>query len=130
MTPVESMTIDVDLGKDGRMTYRSAARTEGLKSQLGSELTLYWISAYGGGLFLPFRDVTNNRTTYGSGRYILDTIKGADLGCGKEGGIILDFNFSYNPSCALNNRYVCPLPPKENTLPEAVTAGETYGQEN
>ncbi len=126
LTSVETRSIDVDLGADGKMSYKAVGRTEGLTDRLGSELTVYWINSYGGGLFLPFRDATNTRTTYGGGRYILDAIKGADLGLGPSGGLILDFNFSYNPSCALNSEYVCPLPPVDNTLPEAVTAGEIY----
>ena len=55
------------------------ARTEGLKASLGAELTLYWIEGYGGGVFLPFTDATSGAETYGGGRYLLDTIKGADL---------------------------------------------------
>jgi uncharacterized protein len=86
-------------------------------------LTLYWIDGYGGGLFLPFRDGTNGAETYGGGRYLYDTIKGADLGAGQD-EIVLDFNFSYNPSCAYSPRWVCPLAPPENTLPFRVEAGE------
>lgn len=129
LTSVAAQMIDVDLGADGRMVYTAVGRTTGLQKRLGSELTLYWINAYGDGLFLPFRDASNNRTTYGGGRYLLDAIKGADLGLGPNGGLILDFNFSYNPSCALNTHYVCPLPPAENSLAEDVLAGETYSRE-
>ena len=86
-------------------------------------LTLFWIDGYGGGLFLPFRDRTNGAETYGGGRYLYDTIKGADLGAGQD-EIVLDFNFSYNPSCAYSPRWVCPLAPPENTLPFRVEAGE------
>ena len=46
----------------------------------GHELELFWLEAYGGGLFLPFRDATSGSETYGGGRYLLDTVKGADLG--------------------------------------------------
>jgi uncharacterized protein (DUF1684 family) len=87
-------------------------------------LSLFWISGYGGGVFVPFADATSRETTYGGGRYLLDTIKGADLGSTPEGEIILDFNFAYNPSCAYNPRWTCPLAPPENRLPFAVTAGE------
>jgi hypothetical protein len=86
-------------------------------------LTLYWIEGYGGGLFLPFRDGTNGTETYGGGRYLYDTIKGADLGAGRR-AITLDFNFSYNPSCAYSPRWLCPLSPAENSLPFRVAAGE------
>ena len=61
--------------------------------------------------------------TYGAGRYLYDTIKGADLGVGAE-SIVLDFNFAYNPSCAYDERWSCPLSPPENRLPFAVNAGE------
>ena len=86
-------------------------------------LNLYWIEGYGGGLFLPFADATNDRETYGGGRYLYDTIKGADLGLTAT-EILLDFNYAYNPSCAYDARWVCPLPLAENRLPLAVRAGE------
>jgi uncharacterized protein len=89
----------------------------------GHELELFWLEAYGGGLFLPFRDATGGAETYGGGRYLLDTIKGADLGA--EGGrLVLDFNFAYNPSCAYDPKWACPLSPPANRLPVAVRAGE------
>jgi len=91
----------------------------------GRQLSLdcYWLQGYGGGLFLPFGDATNGATTYGAGRYLLDTVKGADLG--SEGGrLVLDFNFAYNPSCAYDQRWVCPLAPPGNRLPVRVEAGE------
>jgi uncharacterized protein len=87
------------------------------------ELELFWLEAYGGGLFLPFRDATSRSETYGAGRYLLDTVKGADLGM--DGGrLVLDFNFAYNPSCAYDPRWACPLSPPANRLAVAVTAGE------
>jgi uncharacterized protein len=86
-------------------------------------LALYWIEVYGGGVFLSFRDVTSGRDTYGAGRYLLDTVKGADLG--SEGGrLVLDFNFAYQPSCSYDPAWVCPLAPPENRLPLEVRAGE------
>ena len=89
----------------------------------GAELELFWLEAYGGGLFLPFRDATSGAATYGGGRYLLDTVKGADLGV--EGArLILDFNFAYNPSCAYDPTWVCPLAPPGNRLPVPVRAGE------
>ena len=86
-------------------------------------LDLYWLEAYGGGLFLPFRDATSGRETYGGGRYLLDTVKGADLGT-LDGRLLLDFNFAYNPSCCYDPVWVCPLTPPANVLPIAVRAGE------
>jgi uncharacterized protein len=89
------------------------------------ELELYWLEGYGGGVFMPFRDATSGRETYGAGRYVLDTVKGADLGM--EGGLlVLDFNFSYNPSCAYDPQWVCPLAPPPNRLSMPIRAGELY----
>ena len=87
------------------------------------ELELYWLAGYGGGLFLPFRDATSGVETYGGGRYVLDTVKGADLGM-EDDRLVLDFNFAYNPSCSYDPRWVCPLSPPANGLPAAVRAGE------
>ncbi len=86
-------------------------------------LALYWLEGYGGGVFLPFRDSTSGAETYGAGRYLLDTVKGADLG-EEDGRLVLDFNFAYNPSCSYDPRWACPLAPAENWLPVAVEAGE------
>ncbi len=88
-------------------------------------LELYWLEGYGGGLFLPFRDATAGETTYGAGRYLIDTIKGADLGT-ELGALVLDFNFAYNPSCAYDPRWVCPLATPANRLGVAVMAGERW----
>jgi uncharacterized protein (DUF1684 family) len=89
------------------------------------ELELYWLDGYGGGLFLSFRDATSGSETYGAGRYLLDTVKGADLG--REGDrLVLDFNFAYNPSCAYDPRWVCPLVPLPNRLIVPIRAGERY----
>ena len=86
-------------------------------------LPVFWLTAYGGGIFLPFRDQSNGGTTYGGGRYLLDTVKGADLGH-DEDGVILDFNYAYHPSCVHSDRWVCPLAPPGSDLAFAVTAGE------
>jgi uncharacterized protein (DUF1684 family) len=86
-------------------------------------LGLYWIEVYGGGVFLSFRDGTSGRETYGAGRYLLDTVKGADLGT-EGGGLVLDFNFAYQPSCSYDPMWVCPLAPPENRLAVEVLAGE------
>lgn len=87
-------------------------------------LPLLWLEGYGGGLFLPFRDLTNGEETYGGGRYLLDQVKGADLGATTTGGIILDFNFAYHPSCAHDDRWTCPLAPPGSMIDEPVRAGE------
>ena len=91
----------------------------------GAPLTLEldWLESYGGGVFLCFRDTTSGTETYGGGRYLLDTVKGADLG-EDSGRLVLDFNFAYNPSCSYAPQWVCPLAPPANRLGVAVMAGE------
>jgi len=111
-------------GADGELRMQPFARSQGLQTALGGELTFYWLLGYGGGAFLPFADATSGRETYGAGRYLLDTIKGADLGSAADGRTVLDFNFAYNPSCAYSPRYVCPRAPAANRLPAAIRAGE------
>ncbi len=86
-------------------------------------LDLFWLDAYGGGLFIPFRDETSGIESYGGARYLLDTVKGADLGT-VDGRLVLDFNFAYNPSCAYNPKWVCPLSPPANRLAVPIRAGE------
>jgi uncharacterized protein len=88
-------------------------------------LELSWLAAYGGGAFLSFRDATSGRETYGGGRYLLDTVKGADLG-EDDGRLVLDFNFAYNPSCSYDPGWVCPLAPPANRLAIAIEAGERH----
>lgn len=70
-------------------------------------------------LFLPFRDATNDETTYGGGRYI--DLKMADV---ESETVVLDFNKCYNPWCHYSDGYNCPIPPPENTLDVAIEAGE------
>jgi uncharacterized protein len=91
----------------------------------GTELSLelYWLEGYGGGLFVPFADLTSGSETYGAGRYVLDTIKGADLGQ-RDGLLVLDFNFAFQPSCSYDPRWSCPLAPPANRLGVLVRAGE------
>lgn len=86
-------------------------------------LPVFWLDAYGGGVFVPFSDLTNGNTTYGGGRYMLDTVKGADLGH-VDDQVTLDFNFAYHPSCVHSDRWTCPLAPEDSRLDIAVTAGE------
>ncbi|MEW2459056.1 DUF1684 domain-containing protein [Microbacterium sp. K41] len=93
-------------------------------------LDVWRLRSYGGGLFVPVRDASAGHPggTYGGGRYLLDTIKGADLGGdAARGTIVLDFNFAYNPSCAYDPAWACPLAPPGNVLPVAVPVGERYG---
>ena len=88
-------------------------------------LEVSWLAAYGGGAFLSFRDATSGGESYGGGRYLLDTVKGADLG-EDDGRLVLDFNFAYNPSCSYDPGWVCPLAPPANRLPVGVEAGEKH----
>jgi uncharacterized protein (DUF1684 family) len=94
----------------------------------GTELSLelYWLEGYGGGLFVPFADATSGAETYGAGRYLVDTVKGADLGQ-RNALLVMDFNFAYQPSCAYDPRWTCPLAPPANRLPVPVRAGERVG---
>lgn len=106
---------------DGRMEFDLVGRV--LVPDLAITLDVWWLVQYGGGLFLPVRDGTAGSETYGGGRYLLDTAKGADLG---EHGrrLALDFNFLYHPSCRYSPEWACPLAPEGNTTPVAVRAGE------
>jgi len=113
-----------NIGQDGSANYQQIGKTVGLSDALGKELSVYWLLGYGGGLFVPFRDATNGEQTGKCGRYLIDAIKGADMGLSPSGKLILDFNFSYHPSCAWNEKYVCPLSPAENSFEGAVLAGE------
>jgi uncharacterized protein (DUF1684 family) len=88
-------------------------------------LAAFWIEGYAGGLFVPFTDATSNHETYGGGRYLLDTIKSADLGSdAATGTVVLDFNYAYHPSCTYDPQWVCPLAPPDSRLAIPVRAGE------
>jgi hypothetical protein len=119
--------IEIDTGgPDGVMRYERV----GVLDTPWGPLSLWWIAAYGGGLYLPFRDATCGTETYGGGRYLTDTVKGT-FGRGVQllgaGRVRLDFNYAYNPSCAYDSRWACPLAPPENWLTAPVRAGElTY----
>jgi uncharacterized protein (DUF1684 family) len=116
--------IEVDTGgQDGVVRYARIGRIE---TPYGA-LTLFWTLGYGGGLFLPVRDATSGQESYGGGRYLTDTIKGTfGRGVRIDGdAVTLDFNYLYNPSCAYDDRWLCPLAPPENRLVEPIRAGET-----
>ena len=111
-------------GSAGSMIqFRRFARADFELADAAHSLELYWLEGYGGGVFLPFTDTTSGRETYGAGRYLLDTVKGADLGV-QDGRLVLDFNFAYNPSCSYDDRWACPLAPRANRLDVAVRGGE------
>jgi uncharacterized protein (DUF1684 family) len=120
--PLSHERYDVDTSTDSVIPF---VRFGAVDLPIGS-LEVFWLDAYGGGVFLPFRDLTSGKTTYGGGRYLLDTAKGADLG--GDGALLrLDFNFAYHPSCHYDPQWVCPLAPPSNRLNVAIEAGElTY----
>ena len=101
-------------------------KTTNLKDFLGIELTVFKIEGYGGGLFLPFTDsgCKSGGAHYEGGRYLIDTVKGADLGELKTDELRLDFNFSYNPSCSYNSKWTCPILKNFNRISILVDAGE------
>jgi len=113
----------IDLATDGILRCARIGDARFVRDGAEASLAIYWLEGYGGGVWLPFLDATSGNETYGGGRYLYDTIKGADLGVG-DSSIVLDFNFAYNPSCAYDERWSCPLSPPDNRLPFAVTAGE------
>jgi uncharacterized protein (DUF1684 family) len=94
-----------------------------LPAPLDVVIDVWWLHQYGGGLFLPLRDGTAGTSSYGGGRYALDTAKGADLG-GDADSLVVDLNFLYHPSCRYNHAWQCPLAPAGNTIGAPVTAGE------
>jgi uncharacterized protein (DUF1684 family) len=95
------------------------------------QLGVWKLHGYGGGIFVPFRDATAGQPggNYGAVRYLLDTIKGAFHGVhgsGPGAEFVLDFNFAYNPSCAYNDAWACPLPGPSNRLAVEIPVGELY----
>jgi uncharacterized protein (DUF1684 family) len=116
-----------DIATSGGTTYGFTRFATASFEVGGSDATLevYWLDGYGGGIFLPFRDGTAGKETYGAGRYLFDTVKGADLGMEGD-SLVLDFNFAYNPSCSYDPRWVCPLAPPPNRLDVVIPAGEKH----
>jgi uncharacterized protein (DUF1684 family) len=89
------------------------------------DLDVWWLESYGGGLFVPVKDALAGRRTYGGGRYLIDTVKGADLGGDfRDGRLVVDLNFAYNPSCAYSPLWTCPLAPATNTVKAPLPVGE------
>src|SRR6266567_4277450 len=88
--------LSLSAGSDGVASLRLVGRVE-LPAPLGAAVDVWWLEQYAGGLFLPLRDGTAGAGSYGGGRYLLDTAKGADLG-GTAGSLVIDLNFLYHPS--------------------------------
>jgi uncharacterized protein (DUF1684 family) len=119
----EPERVVIEGSADGRFAFTRFAAARFELHGNPQRLSLYWLEGYGGGVFLSFRDGTSGRETYGACRYVLDTVKGADLGT--EGvRLILDFNFAYQPSCSYDPAWVCPLAPPDNRLGIPIRAGE------
>lgn len=119
---VEPLRFDVPTATDGVVPFEriGVVRLDGLGS-----LDVWWLGSYGGGVFLPVRDGLAGTETYGGGRYLLDTVKGSDLGGDvRDGLLVVDLNFAYNPSCAYDPAWVCPLAPAGNRLAAPVRGGE------
>lgn len=127
LIPIENKKIVTLATNDGKQErYQEYAYAEFDLDQFHNKLVIYEMIDMGpfrGKLFLAFGDATSANETYGAGRY-LDVTKtpGATT-------ITLDFNKAYNPYCAYNETYSCPLPPPENLLNVAIRAGEkTYNE--
>lgn len=124
--PVGEQVLRIGHSADGQTPFRRFAEARFELHGRPVALSLYWLDAYGGGVFLPFRDATSGDETYGGGRYLLDTVKGADLGH-RGTTVRLDLNFAYHPSCVHSPAWSCPLAPPENHLEVPVRAGERLG---
>jgi len=122
----EHVEWNVQTGTDGIVPFERVGIVR--VPEVGS-LDVWRLRSYAGGLFVPVKDASAGRAngTYGGGRYLLDTVKGADLGPGaRPDSIVLDFNFAYNPSCAYDPAWACPLAPAGNTVSIEVPVGERY----
>ena len=133
-TAVEPTQLKVTMNASETMVTTTVGRVHFVVDGEPVSLSIYWLEVYGGGLFLPFRDATCPVESYGGGRYLFDTIKGSDFypvpGESNWKRIILDFNYAYNPSCAYNDRWICPLAPLENRLTVPIRAGEMKQQQS
>ena len=124
-TPVEEGAAGIETSTGDEMVFSQIGWLEFSYAGQACRLGAYWIHGYAGGLFVPFRDGTSGRETYGGGRYLLDTIKSADLGSdAAAGSVVLDFNYAYHPSCFYDPRWTCPLAPPDNWLSIPIRAGE------
>ena len=125
----EPERMDVETGTDGIVPFERIGRVE--LPEVGS-LDVWRLASYGGGIFIPLKDTSAGKPggTYGGGRYLVDSIKGSFLGSvesASELTLTLDLNFAYNPSCAYDPEWACPLAPAGNTVAVAIPVGERYG---
>nr|WP_246221081.1 DUF1684 domain-containing protein [Phytoactinopolyspora mesophila] len=119
-TNVSPERFEVQTGTDGLVPFQRVGRVH---LPVG-DLDVWWLDSYGGGLFIPLKDASAGNITYGGGRYLLDTVKGADLGGHPRNYLVVDLNFAYNPSCAYDPMWACPLAPPGNTIEAKLDAGE------
>ena len=119
VSPAPPQRLEIPTATDGVILMDRIGRV----ALLGAQVDVWWLAQYGGGLFAPLRDASAGRGSYGGGRYLLDTAKGADLG-GTGAAIVVDLNFAYHPSCRYNPRWECPLAPEGNRIDIEVLAGE------
>lgn len=124
--PAEPESREVTTGTDGTVTFEriGVVDPEGVGS-----LDVWRLTGYAGGIFIPVKDALAGKDggTYGAGRYLVDTVKGAHLGKNSD-RLVLDFNFAYNPSCAYDPRWLCPLAGSGNTVGVEISAGEAVGR--
>jgi uncharacterized protein (DUF1684 family) len=119
---LEPAEVSMPTGSDGTTSMRRIGYIH-LPPPFDTSLDVWWLSHYAGGLFIPVRDGSAGDTSYGGGRYLLDTAKGADLG-GSAGGLTVDLNFLYHPSCRYSSAWICPLAPEGNLVAAPIEAGE------
>jgi uncharacterized protein (DUF1684 family) len=124
LLPAGATTFEYETGTDGTVVYERAGIVR--VPEVG-DLDVWRHTGYGGGLFLPIKDGLRGRGTYGGGRYLLDTIKGAELGLDPVANtLVIDLNFAYNPSCAYDPAWACPLAPAGDTTTVEIPVGERY----
>jgi uncharacterized protein len=134
-TEVAPARLEVPTGTDGVVAFELLGRLHlpglaaaGADGGRTADLDVWWLTSYGGGIFVPVKDALAGSTTYGGGRYLLDTVEGADLGGdARDARLVVDFNFAYNPSCAYDPAWACPLAPPGNVVGLPVMAGELTG---
>ncbi|GAA2173821.1 hypothetical protein GCM10009846_17310 [Agrococcus versicolor] len=124
LEPSDGERWDVETGTDGLVPFERCATVTipGV-----GRLDVWRLRSYGGGLFVPVHDALAGMDggTYGGGRYLVDTAKGADLG-GGDGTMVIDLNFAYAPSCAYDPAWACPLPPAGNRVDVPIPVGERH----
>lgn len=113
--PADGSEVVIQATDGSQRTYVRAGKVRFPVEGAEVELTLY--STGHPGYFVPFRDATSGKETYGAGRYL-------DVEPNDGGTVTLDFNYAYSPFCAYDEAYSCPLPPGENWLRVPIRAGE------